>query len=211
MVANIWVAAADNQIEVVKKYLESGNYTSDSRDPNGYTPIHAASSYGHIELLKFLISEGGDINIQDNEGDTPLHHVEDMETARVMVEELGADYKVKNCEGQTPWEYIDEDGEFPEVAQYLRGLIHEKLQGSSTQVLENLPSPGVVDGHQIRYTMTEDQGEVSDKRRKQLEAIANSDDPEAALRELVTSAVREGLSNFKAEGGDPAAKRTRDS
>lgn len=206
MVANIWVAAADNQADVVKAHLDSGNFTPDSKDPNGYTAIHAAASYGHIDLLKLLIQSGGNINIQDNEGDTPLHHVEDLKTATVMVEELGADYKKKNSEGQTAAEYIEEDGDFPELAQYLRSLVHDQPHGS---VLADLPSPGNVDGHQIRYTMTEDHEDMSDERRKQLEEIANSENPEEALRELVTAAVREGLANYKTENDEPEAKRSK--
>ncbi|SGZ47215.1 CIC11C00000002818 [Sungouiella intermedia] len=207
MVANIWVAAADNQVDVVKSYLDSGKFSANSKDPNGYTAIHAAASYGHIDLLKLLILSGGDINIQDNEGDTPLHHVEDLATATVMVEELGADYKKKNTEGQTPAEYIEEDGDFPELAQYLRSLMHDQPQSS---VLGDLPSPGNVEGHQIRYIMEEDQEEMSEERRKQLEEIANSDNPEEALRRLVTSAVREGLANYKAASDEPEAKRARE-
>lgn len=209
MVANIWVAAADNQVDIVKSYLDSGKFTPDSKDPNGYTAIHAAASYGHIDLLKLLINSGGNINIQDNEGDSPLHHVEDLATAKIMVEELGADYKLKNNEGKTSAEYIEEDGEFPELAHYLRSLVHDEPQASGL-LLEGLPSPGNLDGHQIRYTMEDDQGEISEERRKQLEEIANSDNPEEALRRLVTSAVKEGLANFKAVSEEPNAKRARE-
>lgn len=205
MVANIWVAAADNQVDVIKSYLDSGKFTPNSKDPNGYTPIHAAASYGHIELLKLLIQNGGNINIQDNEGDTPLHHVEELATATIMVEELGADYKLKNAEGQTAGEYIEEDGDFPELAQYLRSLMHDQPQS----VLAELPSPGNVEGHHIRYSMEEDNEDMSEERRKQLEEIANSENPEEALRKLVTSAVREGLANYKTESDEPEAKRSR--
>ena len=95
MVSNIWIAAADNQRQIVEHYITSGEFTPNSKDPNGYTPIHAAASYGHINLLQYLIDNGGDINIQDNEGDTPLHHVEDVKSAKYLIENLHADYKVK--------------------------------------------------------------------------------------------------------------------
>lgn len=209
MVANIWVAAADNQVDVVQSYLDSGKFTPNSKDPNGYTAIHAAASYGHINLLKLLINNGGDINIQDNEGDTPLHHVEDLATATVMVEQLGADFKLKNSEGQTAAEYIEEDGELPELAQYLRSLVHDTPQ-AGTSVLESLPAAGEIDGHQIRYTLEESHGDISNDKRKQLEEIMKGDNPDEALREFVTSAVREGLANYKNESDEPSAKRARE-
>ncbi len=38
---------------------------------------HAAAAYGHIELMRYLLDDaGGDVNIVDNDGDTPLHHNE---------------------------------------------------------------------------------------------------------------------------------------
>ena len=99
MVSNIWIAAADNQRQIVEQYINSNEYTPNSKDPNGYTAIHAAASYGHLNLLQYLIEKGGDINIQDNEGDTPLHHVEDLKTAKYIVEKLGASYKIKTMMG----------------------------------------------------------------------------------------------------------------
>lgn len=207
MVANIWVAAADNKQDVVLAHLDSGNFTPNSKDPNGYTPIHAAASYGYIDLLKLLIERGGDINIQDNEGDTPLHHVEDLAIAKFIVEELKGDFKIKNEEGQTAAQYIEEEDEYPEIAQFLRSLLHDSSDQATT--VTELPEAGEVDGHNIRYTMEEEQTPMDDERRKQLEAIVNSENPEEALRELVTSAVRDGLAQYN----DPTerdAKRSRD-
>lgn len=206
MVANIWVAAADNEISTVTEYLASGAFAADSKDPNGYTPLHAAASYGHRELLKLLVQKGGDINVQDNEGDTPLHHTEDVETATLMVEELGANPKLKNAEGQTAADFVEEEDEFPELARYLRSLSHDDAKEPS--LLASLPAPGTVDGHQIRYSMEDDQGEMDEERRKKLEAIVNLDNPEEALRDLVSAAVREGLAEYRQEEEDqPKRKR----
>ncbi|KAM9929645.1 hypothetical protein OXX59_001046 [Metschnikowia pulcherrima] len=209
MVSNIWVAAADNQVEIVEKYLTSNEFSANAKDPNGYTPIHAAASYGHLDLLKMLVSNGGDINIQDNEGDTPLHHAEDVVTAKFIVEELKADFKIKNEEGQTAADYIEEEGEYPELAQYLRSLSHDKPETINGSALEGLPIPGSVDGHAIRYSMEEDVGDIDPESRRKLEEIANSENPEEALRELVTSAVRKGLSQYENNADEGGNKRSR--
>lgn len=213
MVVNIWVAAADDNTEAVLHHLDSGAFTPNSKDPNGYTPIHAAASYGHIELLKLLVSRGGDINVQDTEGDTPLHYTEDLGTAKLMVEELKADYRIKNQEGHTACEHIEEEDEFPEVAQYLRSLLHdladEGQKPKPSSGLDSFADVGESTGHNIRYTMEEEQTPMSDEKRKQLEAIVNSENPEEALRELVTSAVRDGLANYK-DPQERDSKRTRE-
>ncbi|QBM86922.1 hypothetical protein METSCH_B01130 [Metschnikowia aff. pulcherrima] len=209
MVSNIWVAAADNQVEIVEKYLTSNEFSANAKDPNGYTPIHAAASYGHLDLLKMLVSNGGDINIQDNEGDTPLHHAEDVVTAKFIVEELKADFKITNEEGQTAADYIEEEGEYPELAQYLRSLSHDKPETTNGSALEGLPIPGSVEGHAIRYSMEEDVGDIDPESRRKLEEIANSENPEEALRELVTSAVRKGLSQYENNADEGGNKRSR--
>lgn len=98
---NIWIAASDNNEAFVRKAIADGKHTPNDKDPNGYTPLHAAASYGHIDLLKYLLGAGGNVNIADNDGDTLLHVTEDLETAKVLVEEYKADWKAKNSDGQT--------------------------------------------------------------------------------------------------------------
>ncbi|RCK66822.1 hypothetical protein Cantr_02854 [Candida viswanathii] len=230
MVSNIWIAAADNQRQIVEHYITSGEFTPNAKDPNGYTPIHAAASYGHINLLQYLIDNGGDINIQDNEGDTPLHHVEDVKTAKYLIEKLKADYKVKNNDGLTAQQYIEEDDDFPEVAEYLKTLAHDKPadgeadgeEVKANEFVASLPLPGNVDGHEIRYTLENEQTQEGDEqlspeeleaRRQKIQAILESENPEEALRDLVRNAVHEGLSQYKqdeASEEEPSSKRRKE-
>lgn len=61
---------------------------------------HAAASYHHYSLLEYLLSVGGDINLPDDEGETPLFTVENVEAAKWLIEH-GADPARTNEEGQT--------------------------------------------------------------------------------------------------------------
>jgi hypothetical protein len=77
---------------------------------------HAAASYGHLDILTYLISKGtkvgdssfqlihivadGNVNVSDEDGDTPLYTVENIETARFLVDS-GADILWRNHEGLT--------------------------------------------------------------------------------------------------------------
>ncbi|ODV93631.1 hypothetical protein PACTADRAFT_45722 [Pachysolen tannophilus NRRL Y-2460] len=222
MVANIWVAASDNQIGLVKNYIDSGEFTPNSKDINGYTPIHAATSYGHIELLTYLISKGGDINIQDADGDTPLHHVEDLRVAKFLIEQLKADYMVKNHSGKTAYRNIEEEDEFPEIAEYLRSLEYKNGEdtennnnnNNNNSFLDSLPEPGeTIGGHQIQYKYedeplpaphSQNDNEISilsglseEGRENKLKKIVESENPEEALRELVTEAVHQHIQHIK--------------
>ncbi|CCH42779.1 Ankyrin [Wickerhamomyces ciferrii] len=219
MVQNIWVAAADNDLETVKKYIESDKFSANSKDPNGYTPIHAAVSYGHIDLLKYLISQNGDINIQDAEGDSPLHHVEDVSIAKLLVEDFKADWKLKNNEGQIPADYIEEDDEFPEVVQYLRSLSHENIGSSNTNenndsgnILDSLPRPDQVEGHEISYKYQNEDIEltINDEQREKLREIAESENPEEKLAEFVKESVHNQFFNNDKDQDSPVSKKRRD-
>lgn len=97
--------------------------TPESADRAGYTAIHAAASYGHFDLLRFLVKDKeGDINVQDAEGDTPLHMCELVDVARRMISELGADVSIRNKEGLTAAESVREEGDFDDLADYLESV-----------------------------------------------------------------------------------------
>ncbi|KAJ3056096.1 hypothetical protein HK097_008132 [Rhizophlyctis rosea] len=121
---NIWLAASDNKIDILKHFLDHGGPGGQPLDPNikdqnGYSPLHAAASWSRVELIRLLIQEyGADPNITDTEGDTPLHVVETAECARLLVE-LGADPNKRNDDGQLPIETADEE-EQHEVVEYLK-------------------------------------------------------------------------------------------
>lgn len=195
---NIWIAASDGRLDTVKEYISKGQSANDA-DPNGYTPIHAAASYGHVELLKYLIQEaGGDINITDADGDTPLHTVESAKVARFMIEELGADSKIKNDEGQTALQKIEEEDEFPEVLEYLKSLeVQNILKSKDSYSVEASVLP---DTTSVRYTYqksTEDdepegQPLVDPEQRKRLEEImtTNENDREENLRAFVHEMIQ---------------------
>ncbi|KAK1385238.1 MSP domain-containing protein [Heracleum sosnowskyi] len=44
-----------------------------SADKNGRTALHVAAIYGHLEVLRFLLSVGSDPDVADCKGWTPLH------------------------------------------------------------------------------------------------------------------------------------------
>ncbi|KDN44193.1 hypothetical protein RSAG8_05666, partial [Rhizoctonia solani AG-8 WAC10335] len=115
---NIWIAAGDGDLERVKMLVEEQGVSANAADDViGYTPMHAASSYGHVQILAYLISKGGDVNVTDEEGDTPLFAAETVAVAEFLVEN-GALVDVRNSEGVSPIEAVEDD--YPEVAEYLR-------------------------------------------------------------------------------------------
>jgi uncharacterized protein len=133
-----WVAASEGNLDLVKESLSSLNLNPDTADENGYTLVHAAAAYNQQHILRWLMDQNGvNVNAQDNDGDTPLHHVECVDAAKFLVEILKADPKVQNSEGKTALlvkqeelqeqmddEDEDEDEELKELVNYLESLAH---------------------------------------------------------------------------------------
>ncbi|KAJ3998950.1 ankyrin [Lentinula boryana] len=114
---NLWVAAGDGDLTRVQELIGQHSLSPNAPDENSYTPMHAAASYGHIHVLEYLISRGGDLNITDSDGDTPIYTVENIETAQYLVDK-GATIDRVNEEGISPIAHLSE--EFPQVSAYLQ-------------------------------------------------------------------------------------------
>ncbi|QLG70778.1 hypothetical protein HG535_0A07200 [Zygotorulaspora mrakii] len=193
---NIWIAASDGKQEVVEQLLAQGSgIDSNVKDPNGYTPVHAAAAYGHIELLKKLCKDyNGDINVRDGDGDTPLHHCEDLNTAKVIVEDLGADTTLTNNEKKTALQSFEEDGEFPDLINYMKSISgipqEQDSLGIDVSQLNEFKNS-------IRYTLENDPVDESDPeslaRRQKLEAIIQGDNAEQELENYIRDIIRNQL------------------
>ena len=99
---NVWTAASDGDLDTVRRCIEGGAHQPHTPDEQGYTCLHAAASYGHHELLQYLIARPGvNLNCGDEDGDTPLHVVEDVESCRMLLA-AGADPSKRNGDGLSP-------------------------------------------------------------------------------------------------------------
>ncbi|KAK9478528.1 ankyrin repeat-containing domain protein [Lipomyces japonicus] len=216
---NIWTAASDNNRAVVESYISSGKHTPNDRDASGYTPLHAAASYSHVDLLRYLVSNGGEINLTDEDGETPLFVVETAATAKVLVEELKADWRVRNVEGFTALEKfekeIEEDGEqLEEVVEYLKTLESQVSTDDISKLQDELNDVAAKKGTEVRYTYEpvaelgeNDLDPVIAERRKRIEELLKSENPEEGIRNLVEEAVRLQLSENTDEGDDVPKER----
>lgn len=205
---NIWTAASDGREDMVEQILaQNSELNANSKDPNGYTAVHAAAAYGHVDLLKKLCQHhGGDINIRDSDGDTPLHHCEDAHTAKVIVEELGGDMTLTNDEGKTALQTFEEDAEFPELIQYMRlqsGVPQDQDSlGIDAQQLEQFKD-------NIRYTLETEPADANDPesqaRRQKLEQIIQGENAEEELENYIREIIRSQIMNGDASSQDDQA------
>lgn len=208
---NLFILAADNNPNLLS-LLRSNQSLASSQDAHGYSILHAAASYNQLDLLRTLINEFHvDVNIKDEDGETPLFVVETVEAAQVLVDELAADPLVKNDEGLTAEEKIQTDGDFPTIAAFLResrrhgDTLNPPTNGMTNQQSEGLfnddvPPPPLPPNVTVNVGMMNEQSAVEDtdvdpEFQERIEALAaredfRGEDGQRELRELITDAVR---------------------
>jgi hypothetical protein len=198
---NQFLLAADNSPSLLP-LLRSDPAIASSQDEHGYSLLHAAASYNHLELLRTLVNEFHvDVNLKDEDGETALFVVETVECAKTLVEELHASISIRGGDGASALEKITEEGDFPEVAVYLRVKELEagvaRVNGDAESSVNNpLPIP---EGVQVNIgTLAPDEigDEVVDEEfRQRIEELAaredfQGEDGQTQLRELITEAIR---------------------
>ena len=52
-----WMAAGDGDLKLLQRALSTLGLNAGAQDHNGYSLAHAASSYGHVEVLKWLVTQ----------------------------------------------------------------------------------------------------------------------------------------------------------
>ena len=200
----------------VLSHLRAQPELASKQDSHGYSLIHAATSYEHLILLRALVQEYHvDPNIRDEDGETALFNAETKEFAKELVD-LGVQVDIRNHEGQTAAEKLDDEDEQPEVAAYLKEATRQKpastrtpngIPGTSEAAHADLPTndtsaavrapPPLPEGLQVSVG-TMQASEVGDEPdpefRRRIEELAarenfDGDESQRELRDLVSDAV----------------------
>lgn len=198
---NPFLLAADNSPALLPLLREKPALAS-SQDEHGYSLIHAAASYNHLDLLRTLVGEFKvDVNLKDEDDETALFVVETLEAAKVLVEELNIDVWHRGGDGLTARQKIEAEAEYPTVSEYLNSIeISKPEQIIASMVAAIMPDVIKPAPEGIAVTVgtmdaTEDiPGDVDPEFRRRIEELAQREDfdteqGQADLRKLVEDAI----------------------
>jgi len=117
-------ASRDGNLKKVIKYFESSifdiNQKDTSEDSTGDTALGYACKYGHLEIVKFLVEKGADINQKNDFGKTPLMYASargHLEIVELLLKNK-ADINKKNSKDMTALMYASLH-EYPKIVKLL--------------------------------------------------------------------------------------------
>jgi ankyrin repeat protein len=203
--SNPFLLAAENSSNLLP-LLRSNTSVASKQDEHGYSLLHAAASYHHIDLLRSLVNEFHvDVNLKDEDGETCLFVTETVPIAQCLVDELHVDVDLRNHEGMTAAEKIAHEGDFPEVAAYLQSvgggqtngsaIVREAFESPSTHPPPLPPNVTVNVGTLADPPLDDDSQEPDPEFKRRIEALAakdnfHSEEVQRELRDLIADAIR---------------------
>lgn len=191
----------DTRPEAILASLAQHPQLASARDAHGYSLVHAAASYNQLPVLRDLVRKySANVDILDEDGESPLFACEKAEVAQCLVEELGADMSIRNEDGNTAEEKIgEEEGEAHEVFQYLKSKRTggRRLSAGEVETRDVHPPPPLPDGLNIEMSTISEEaaGDAPDPEiRRRIEELAarpdyESEEVQRQLRELVQDVV----------------------
>nr|XP_021201485.2 serine/threonine-protein phosphatase 6 regulatory ankyrin repeat subunit A [Helicoverpa armigera] len=105
-------------LKTVTALLNSADDIANYGSTEGVTPLHIATSQGSVQLIQLLLEYGAIIDVQDFDGDTPLHDsvLAIQNESLVTLLYAGADPEIKNEPGCfTPFHLACCRGYYPNV------------------------------------------------------------------------------------------------
>ena len=99
-----FVAATYGHVAVLSCLVENGADVNTRSTVNNFSPLMKASENGHMNVVTFLVGHGGNMDLQDKDGNTALHYAfrrKFLDVAHKLLT-LGANVNLQDKDGKTP-------------------------------------------------------------------------------------------------------------
>jgi len=117
--ADIYAAATHGDLNKVQKFLQADPTLLNAPDNDGRTPLLYACSWGHANVVKWLLEKGAEVNIRDKDNRIPLHWAAGMgfdDVVAVLLEHK-SDLTAKDKDARTPLDMATAKNQDKVVAQ----------------------------------------------------------------------------------------------
>ncbi|MBU1054781.1 MAG: ankyrin repeat domain-containing protein [Proteobacteria bacterium] len=117
------------------EFLIANGAQLNALDQNNASALHFAVADGRLEVVQALLDKNVDIMQKTKQGYTPLHFVNDPQTAKLLIAN-GAKLYVKDHNGMTPIEFARYFGKSKDVVSFLAKM-EQKQDENVSDVSEN--------------------------------------------------------------------------
>lgn len=103
----IIIFVVTGKADTVKLLIDNGAKVN-TRNNQGFTPLHRAAQQRSPDAAQVLIENGADVNAENIQRDTPLHWAAfygSPAVAKLLIE-CGANINAKNNKGDTPRDHV---------------------------------------------------------------------------------------------------------
>ncbi len=132
-IEHLLMAISFNEYERFNALLDKVGVNS--KDENGQTALHRASSCGRVEYVKRLLEKKADVNIAYIDGNTALHYavlLNKPEIVEILIK-AKANPDLKNCKGETPDQIAARVGNEETQIAFPKNSLFKKIIEASDQ------------------------------------------------------------------------------
>mmetsp|Transcript_1531 Transcript_1531/g.2188 ORF Transcript_1531/g.2188 Transcript_1531/m.2188 type:complete len:176 (+) Transcript_1531:47-574(+) len=122
--APIFSAAEEGNVREFVDLLKEDSSLRDSKNEDGWTPLHMAAFNNQVEIVNTLIKSGAKVNAKCKDGDTPLHYASAQGSSDCLAPlvKAGADTEARDNDGESPLDVAPS----ARVKMLIRKLAEEK-------------------------------------------------------------------------------------
>jgi uncharacterized protein len=129
-------AAASGNLARIKELLEDNRDLVNTFSEDGFTPLGLAAFFGHLEIVRYLLSINADVNIRANNNFRvmPLHSAvasKNYEIVKLLLE-YGADPNAKQQQDITPIHQAADNGDLEMIKLLLKHHADKNVRTKSS-------------------------------------------------------------------------------
>ena len=126
-------SAGSGNVAVVRLFVEAGMSVETTYASGGLTVLSWAAGFGHLEVVKYLVGQGADVNATRDNGRPVLHSAAisgDLAVVQYLVEQ-GADVTATDNDGYTVLD-VAEGRDHTDIVAYLEEVLSDTTETEAT-------------------------------------------------------------------------------